>query len=70
MSKHNKDYYKEIKGKQEPAILLDRICKECNSELGALHPDRVWCTNPECNYGELHIVGNGTINLKFKNSIK
>ena len=61
------DYYKEI-GTQKPAILKHQLCPKCNSELGAIHPDRVWCTNKECNYAQLHLVGKGTRELVFKDS--
>lgn len=61
----NKDYYIEI-GKQKPAILVNRKCQKCGSELGAIHPDRVWCVNSKCDHGELHIVGEGTRSLIFK----
>lgn len=68
--KHETNYYTKIaKAKQQPAILADRKCK-CGSELGAIHPDTIWCIDPNCNYGELHIVGNGTRGLNFKSNIK
>ena len=57
------DYYKKVK---IPAILDNVFCPKCNSELGAIHPDRIWCTNNKCSYAELHLTGDGTKNLKFK----
>ena len=63
--KNNTNYYKEI-GNQKPAILKNEVCPKCNNELGAIHPDRVWCVNEECNYAQLHIVGKGTRGLVFK----
>lgn len=60
----NKDYFKEIKHK--PLILKDATCPRCNNRLGAIIPDRVWCINSNCDYGEMHIVGNGVKHLEFE----
>ena len=65
--KKNYNYFQNIS--HEPLILAERVCPKCESELGAIKPDRVWCTNEKCNYGELHIIGNGVMGLKFKEKI-
>ena len=66
-NKTNTDYYKEVSINNQPsAILKDRVCPKCNSKLGAIHPERVWCINEKCNYSELHIVGKGTRELVFE----
>lgn len=61
---YNKDYFKEI-GKTPPQLVKDRVCPKCQSYLGIIRPDRVWCINTECNYGELHIVGEGVRELSL-----
>ena len=63
----NTNYFKEIKKiNQKKLILKNKTCEKCGSKLGAIKPDRVWCTNENCDYAELHIVGNGVCNLKFE----
>lgn len=57
---HNRDYLKELKG-QPAKFIKDRNCPECESRIVALPPDRAWCTNRKCNYGELHLIGNGVL---------
>lgn len=56
---HNKDYRKELKEGQQVQFMKDRNCPKCGSRLVALPPDRAWCESTECNYGELHLVGDG-----------
>lgn len=64
---HNKNYFKEIKD-QKPLILKDRNCPKCKSKLGAIYPDKVWCINEQCNYGEMHLIGQGVRELEFETS--
>lgn len=61
---YNQDYFKEI-GKASPQLVKDTLCPKCQSYLGIIRPDRVWCINTECNYGELHIVGEGVARLSI-----
>lgn len=44
--------------------ILDRNCPRCGCVLFIQAIDSVWCIRPECSYGELHLVGNGTQDLK------
>lgn len=57
---HNKDYRKELKG-VTPIFNQSRKCPNCSKRLVALPPDRAWCEDVECNYGEMHIVGGGVL---------
>lgn len=49
--KHNLDYFKQIaiEGRL-PFLLAGEYCPQCNSRLGIIHPDRIWCINPKCDY--------------------
>lgn len=58
---HNKDYLKELLEGAVPVFFKHRICPECNKRLVALPPDRAWCESPQCNYGEMHLVGKGVM---------
>lgn len=58
---HNKDYTKELKKGQKPMFLKNRTCPKCESRLVALPPDRAWCEDSDCNYGEMHLIGNGVM---------
>jgi len=57
------DYYAKVK---VPYILKDGTCPRCDSDLGAIPPDTVWCTNNKCSYARLYLVGNGVMDLEFK----
>lgn len=46
--------------------ILNLFCPKCSCNLFIKAIDSVWCTNQECNYAELHIVGDGTVRLKNK----
>ena len=58
---HNKDYKKELPEGQKPIFLKNRVCPECDSKIVALPPDRAWCESSDCNYGEMHIIGDGVM---------
>lgn len=45
------------------AILKD-ICPHCGCALFIKAIDEVSCTNRNCQYGELHLIGEGTLELK------
>jgi ribosomal protein S27AE len=59
MADYNRDYRKELREGQPIKAIVDRFCPKCSGRLIALPPDRAWCENSECNYGEMHLVGNG-----------
>ena len=52
----NRDYFKEI-GNAPPVIIKDKLCPKCNSQLGVIQPDRIWCINPNCDYCVLLLTG-------------
>ena len=56
---HNKDYTKELPTNSKIFIISDRTCPRCFDKLVVLPPDRVWCINKECDYGEMHLIGKG-----------
>jgi len=62
---HNKDYKKELVEGQT-VLFLKRKCPKCNSKLVALPPDRAWCESVECNYGEMHVIGDGVLAEQMK----
>lgn len=64
MINHNKDYRKEIAENHIVMYVVDKNCPECNSRLVVLPPDRVWCESIDCNYSQLHIIGDGVAHLK------
>ena len=67
---HNKNYYTEIaKTKQEPRYLVGKLCPDCDSQLGAIYPDRAWCINPKCNFGRLYLIGNGVHDLETTHNL-
>ena len=63
---HNKDFRKELQEGQEIKYLVARTCPKCNGKIIALPPDRAWCENTECNYAEMHIIGDGVMAEKLK----
>lgn len=63
---HNQDFRKELPKGHEVKYLKKRNCPKCNNRLVALPPDRVWCVDSKCNYGEMHLIGNGVQGLELE----
>lgn len=54
-----------LNNKEKMKILKD-VCPRCGCALVVHAIDSVWCISNACRYAELHLIGNGTRDIRFE----
>lgn len=64
MSNPKYDYFKKVELMGlKPLIVRDEKCPKCDSKLGLIYPETIWCVSDTCNYSVMNLGGTGVMDI-------